>query len=168
MQTKCHSPRMFSIPRIKNCRKPRACLIWPKIGSIIPFRLAYVSWPFFVRSLRAILCLAVKSFGIWSFGALWSKGNLLVVFQPLGGNVRIDLLALQIGHVLSAEVTGVGVENADLLIHAGGSKILLGLLDRRNNLTAKPLCGRLSLASGVTSAAMMICFSLATACALPH
>ncbi len=57
-----------------------------------------------------------------------------MVFQPLRGNVRIDVFALQIRNVLLAEVTaGVagltrcagGVESADLLIHAGRLEILL-------------------------------------------
>lgn len=49
------------------------------------------------------------------YTALWSKGNLLVVFQPLRGNIRVDLFAFQIGNVLLAEVAGVGVESADPL-----------------------------------------------------
>ena len=35
VQISDHSPLTFSRPRSRNCRKPRACLIWPKTGSTV-------------------------------------------------------------------------------------------------------------------------------------
>ena len=35
VQLSAHSPRACRIPRSKNCRWPRPCLIWPNTGSII-------------------------------------------------------------------------------------------------------------------------------------
>jgi hypothetical protein len=40
VHTSAHSPRTFSTPRSRNCRKPRACLICPKTGSTIVLRPA--------------------------------------------------------------------------------------------------------------------------------
>ena len=44
-----HSARIAASPLSENCRKPSTCFNWPKIGSMIPFRLAYFSRPFLVR-----------------------------------------------------------------------------------------------------------------------
>src|SRR6476620_5660146 len=33
VQSKLHSPETLLTPRIRNCRNPRACLIWPNTGS---------------------------------------------------------------------------------------------------------------------------------------
>jgi hypothetical protein len=35
-----HSARALSMPRRRNWRRPRACLIWPKTGSTVVLRLA--------------------------------------------------------------------------------------------------------------------------------
>src|ERR1700722_10204652 len=39
-QTSAHSPWTLAKPRKRNWRNPRACLIWPKTGSTIVFRVA--------------------------------------------------------------------------------------------------------------------------------
>ena len=40
VQIRDHSPWTFSKPRIRNCRKPRPALIWPKTGSTVAIRRA--------------------------------------------------------------------------------------------------------------------------------
>src|SRR5882672_11358692 len=52
VHTSDHSPCTFSSPRSKNCRKPRACLIWPNTGSTIALRAAYTAAPAFRCNLR--------------------------------------------------------------------------------------------------------------------
>ena len=39
-QTSAHSPWTLAKPRKRNWRNPRACLIWPKTGSTMVFRVA--------------------------------------------------------------------------------------------------------------------------------
>src|SRR3954468_5072599 len=64
-----HSPRIDANPRSENCRKPSTCFNWPKIGSIIPFRFAYISRPFLVLNFLAIRCFAESPSGIRPRGA---------------------------------------------------------------------------------------------------
>ena len=65
-----HSPRIDAKPLSENWRKPNStCFNCPKIGSIIPFRFAYISRPFFVLSFLAILCVAESPAGIRPRGA---------------------------------------------------------------------------------------------------
>jgi hypothetical protein len=66
---KRHSPLIEAKPRIENCRKPSTCFNWPKIGSIIPFRFAYIARPFFVLNFLAIRCFAERPSGIRPRGA---------------------------------------------------------------------------------------------------
>ena len=51
-------------PRIEDCRKPRTRSRRPKIGSIIPLRLADIDRPLSVLNSRAILRFAVRPSGI--------------------------------------------------------------------------------------------------------
>ena len=63
MQIRAHSPRTFSIPRKRNCRNPRACLICPKTGSTMNLRVAYTAAPTFVSSFRSMRSTRLASLG---------------------------------------------------------------------------------------------------------
>ena len=57
VQIRDHSPLTFSKPRIRNYRKPRPCLIWPKTGSTVSMRNASRWRPRLVCNSRRIRSL---------------------------------------------------------------------------------------------------------------
>src|SRR5712691_4213927 len=61
--TRAHSARTLSIPRNRNCRNPRACLICPNTGSTITLRAAYTALPAWVFNLRRMRSTRVAPLG---------------------------------------------------------------------------------------------------------
>jgi hypothetical protein len=81
MVTRVHSARTFGRPRSEKRRKPRASLIWPKGGSAMALRRAYVALPSGVLSLVAHTLPGARRVGrrrgVWRL-----RGDALLASDP--------------------------------------------------------------------------------------